>query len=51
MSENAIDLTKATPVPAAKPKCKPGKKAKPPDKGLAAKKPTGKPKADRTKKK
>jgi hypothetical protein len=51
MSENVIDSTKATPEPAAKPKRKPGKKAKHAKNGGRAKKVVGKPKADRANKK
>jgi hypothetical protein len=52
MSENAIDSAKVTPEPAAaKPKRKPGKKAKPANKAGRAKKSSSKPKADRTNKK
>jgi hypothetical protein len=52
MSENAIDSVKATSEPAAaKQKRKAGKKAKPAKNAARAKKPTGKPKADRANKK
>jgi hypothetical protein len=52
MSDNPIDSVKATPEPAAaKPKRKPGKKAKPANTAGRAKKSPAKPKADRTNKK
>jgi hypothetical protein len=52
MSDNAIDSVKATPEPTAvKPRRQSAKRAKPPKKARAAKKPTAKPKADRTNKK
>ena len=51
MSENAIDSVKAPPEPAgAKPKRKPGKKAKPAKKVGRTKKAAAKPTADRAKK-
>jgi hypothetical protein len=51
MSENVIDSTKATPEPAAKPKRKPGKNAKPAKKASRPKKAASKPKGDRANKK